>query len=128
MSSARTHDYACTIVDSINELCNRALSEYAYEDVAEAVDERKAELVAIGARIRDWSNLKRRIEFLTMVADRITFLGVLRNEGISLRLVNEDRFVATPSEMDPEIRDWIVNNRAAIAAELKAASNGRDGR
>lgn len=119
VTSARNDAYAATVVDSINDLCKRAIAEYAYEDVAAIVDERHAELVSIGARIRDWRNLNRRIEFLTMVAKQVTFLGILKNEGVTLTLVGEDKFTSEPKNIDPEIRKWIVDNRPAIVAELR---------
>lgn len=119
MSSEHTASYADTIVASINELANRAIAEYAFEDVAQEIDSRRAELVAIGCRIRDWHNLNRRIEFLTMVAERVTFLGILKNEGITLRLVGDDRFVSEPKTLPDDVREWIIANRPAIVAELK---------
>lgn len=97
------------------------IREYAYESPADSVNSTLAEHVAIGARINDWRELNKRIEFLTMIAARITFLSVLKNERIKLTLVG-DKFVSEPREIDPEIRQWIVSNRAAIRAELEAAN------
>jgi hypothetical protein len=98
------------------------MREYAFSDPASAEAHTMAEHVAIGARIADWRALNKRIEFLSMVAAKITFLSVLRNEGIALTLQPGDKFTSEPKELDPDIRAWIVDNRAAIIAELKSAS------
>jgi hypothetical protein len=98
------------------------MREYAFSDPASAAGHTMAEHIAIGARIADWRALNKRIEFLSMVAAKITFLSVLRNEGIALTLQPGDKFTSEPKELDPDIRAWIVDNRAAIVAELKSAS------
>ncbi len=96
------------------------MREYAFSDPASAAGHTMAEHVAIGARIADWRALNKRIEFLSMVAAAITFLGVLRNEGVTLTLQPGDKFTSEPKSLPDDIKSWIVDNRAAIVAELKA--------
>lgn len=95
------------------------MREYAFKTVEEAAAHTIAEHVAIAAKIADWRNLNRRIEFLSMIAERITFLSVLKNEGVTLRLVDGDKFVSEPKVLPAEIRDWIVKHRPEITRELK---------
>lgn len=104
--------------DALADLIDQ-LEKPAYADAESIAEATLAEHVAIAARIRDWRALDRRIAFLTMIAERITFLGVLRNEGITLRLVDSDRFVSEPRTIPEDVRAWIVEHRAAIVAELK---------
>lgn len=96
------------------------MREYAFSDVEEAAASTMAEHVAIGARIADWRALNNRIAFLTKIAERITWLSVLRNEGITLTLTESGKFVSEPKVIPDEIREWIVTHRAAIKAELEA--------
>jgi hypothetical protein len=95
------------------------MREYAFSDPKESAAHTMAEHVAIGARIADWHNLNKRIEFLTMIAAAITFLGVLRNEGVTLTLTPEGKFLSTPREIDPQIKSWIMLHRDAIKSELE---------
>jgi hypothetical protein len=95
------------------------LREYAFSDPSSAAAHTTAEHVAIGARIADWRALNNRIKFLSMVAEHITFLGVLRNEGVTLTLQPGDRFTSDPKVLADDIKGWIVDNRQAIVAELK---------
>jgi hypothetical protein len=110
---------AAQIIANVNAICQRAIAETAYEDIGEILDSNRAELVAIGARIRDWRNLNKRVEFLTMVAERITFASVLRNEGIVLALTDDEKFKVVSGKMTDEIKQWIQDNRPAIVAELR---------
>ena len=115
---------ACKMAESIKAILESAFSPVLFEgtraEANAACDmERHAELVAIGARIRDVRNLNYRIKFLTAIAEKITFLRVLENERITLRLVDGTRFVSTPREIPDEIREWIVTYRAEIVRELR---------
>ena len=56
-------------------------------------------------------------------SDRWTFLRCLREDGITLELVGGNRFRSTPSNLDPAIKSWIMEHRAAIVAELRETQN-----
>lgn len=107
-------------IDEIKSIAARHIEENAYATPQDALDHTRAELVAIGARIRDLPNLHNRIKFLTMIAEKITFIRVLYNEGVILTLHPGDKFTSNPKVLRDEVRDWIIAHRSEIIAELKA--------
>lgn len=56
-----------------------------------------------------------------LTAEPVTFLSVLADQGVTLRLVDGDRFVSEPKKLPEEMRAFIVHNRDSIVAELKNA-------